>query len=202
MRWTAIFVALAGCGSSNSKSSRDLAVAMDAGADLAVSDLAGCTSTADCPDDHPICDSRVCRACSGSGDDATCAGRSAATPRCFAASGSCAACAVAGVQSSDCATATPICGSGGVCRACTAHAECSAQLCSLDGSCADGTTIAYADNAGGTCTGTHAATAADPACDITAALAVEPLVPRHSDGDGFKRPVRMSRLESDMRARV
>lgn len=148
----------------------------DGGSDLATPDLAGCVGSADCPDDRPICDGRICRACAGSGDDGACAGRSPATPRCFAASGSCAACATAGVESSDCATATPVCGSGGVCRGCTLHAECSAQLCNLDGSCAVAGTVAYADNAGGSCSGTHAATLADPACDVTAALAVKPIV--------------------------
>jgi hypothetical protein len=148
----------------------------DGGVDLGQADLAGCASSADCPDDRPICDARVCRACAGSGDDGVCLGRSAATPRCFAASGSCAACAVAGVESGDCAAATPICGSGGACRGCTTHAECSAQLCNLDGSCAAAAMIAYADNAGGTCTGTHAATLADPACDVAAALAVQSTV--------------------------
>ena len=144
--------------------------------DLAVSDLAGCSANSDCPDDHPICADRVCRTCTGSSDDGACLARSAATPRCFAASGTCAACATAGVESSDCGTATPVCGAGGVCRACAAHAECTAELCNLDGTCAVANSIAYADNANGTCTGSHAATLADPACDVTAALAVQPIV--------------------------
>ena len=144
--------------------------------DLGMADLAGCSANSDCPDDHPICADRVCRACTGSGDDGACLGRSPTTPRCFAATGTCAACATAGVESSDCAAATPICGASGVCRACDAHAECITALCNLDGTCAAAATVAYADNANGTCIGSHAATLADPACDVTAALAVQSLV--------------------------
>jgi hypothetical protein len=50
------------------------------------------------------------------------------------------------------------------------------RLCNLDGTCGSVGTVAYADNKNGTCSGMHAATLADPACEIVAALAVQPLV--------------------------
>jgi hypothetical protein len=145
------------------------------GADLSV-DLAGCASAADCPVDRPICAARVCRACTGSADDAACATRSSSTPRCFVASGRCSACAGAGAQSSDCPAASPVCGDGGRCRPCAAHDECDTKLCNFDGSCAATGTVAYADNGDGSCAGVHAATLTDRACDITAALMVNSVV--------------------------
>jgi hypothetical protein len=144
------------------------------GADLG-SDGGSCARALDCPAERPLCDGLRCRACSN-GDDAACAARSPSTPRCFVASGRCAACAVAGSESADCAPATPVCGDGGVCRACATHDECNARLCDSDGSCAPAGSVAYADNRDGACTGAHAATVDDPACDIAAALAVRAIV--------------------------
>jgi hypothetical protein len=147
----------------------------DGGDDLGA-DLGGCHGAADCPSERPLCAGGSCRACAGSDDDAACAARAPATPRCFVASGRCAACAVAGGESADCAVAAPVCGGDGACRACAAHAECSSHLCRLDGTCAAPAAVAYADNRGGACSGSHAGTLADPACDVSAALAVHPTV--------------------------
>jgi hypothetical protein len=147
--------------------------------DLARQDLASsaCHGPSDCPAGKPICDGNgTCRACQGTSDDAPCAQRSTATPRCLASTGMCSACSSPGLQTSDCGNATPICDSDGNCRACLGHDECTSRVCNLDGTCAPSSTVAYANNGDGTCIGTHAGTLADPACDIAAALSVQPLV--------------------------
>jgi hypothetical protein len=146
-------------------------------ADLARVDLAkaACRGPGDCPVTKPVCDGN-CRGCLSSGDDSACMQRSPSTPRCLVSSGMCASCSAIGMQSSDCGTATPICDSDGTCRVCRAHDECTSRVCNLNGTCAPTGSVAYADNRSGACSGTHAATLTDPACDIAAALAVQPLV--------------------------
>jgi hypothetical protein len=133
-------------------------------------DMAGCTNSAMCSDTAPICSTRVCRACSGSTDDAECAIHTAATPRCGSA-GKCVVCRAA-TQAQDCTTATsPICdNTTSACRACAANAECSSGVCKPDGSCADPATVAYVNNASGACSdAVHASTLAAPYCQIQAA---------------------------------
>jgi hypothetical protein len=146
--------------------------------DLARPDLvAACHGAGDCPATRPICDGNGrCHSCAGSSDDGACAQRSPSTPRCLTSVGMCAACSTPGAQTSDCSAATPICNSDGTCRSCVTHDECTSRICNLDGTCVSPGSVAYAGNNNGSCSGAHAASAADPACEISAALAVQPVV--------------------------
>ena len=146
------------------------------------------TASVDCVDPAaPICGATGCRACAGAADDASCAARSASTPRCKpdgTMAGRCVACVPMAPVSdtSECGAATPICDVTGSCRACVVHAECGSGLCIHDGAlagrCAPVADVALVDNAGMTgaaCMTARAArdgqTAATAYCEIAEAVA-------------------------------
>lgn len=146
--------------------------ALDMGPDLSPS----CTTSAQCPDDKPICDAQHCRKCTGGGDDAECSAHSASNPRCEMTTGQCVVCSPANSkQSSDCKTATaPVCGTGNACRGCQSLDECTSLVCNRDGTCADGATVTYANNTNSatvTCSDApHTSTPAAPYCEIQKAI--------------------------------
>jgi hypothetical protein len=162
------------------------------GADLTVVDLTPppmCTVSATCPDNLPVCDSTsmMCRACSGAGEDAICAQRSAATPHCKVAgtnAGVCVACNV----NADCPMATPTCNPDGTCRTCAGDSDCDSQICIFgDGTCVPASDVYYVDSsndpgqntcADGTANGKDGSLT-HPYCQITTALAAIGVVLRH-----------------------
>lgn len=129
----------------------------------------GCSRSVDCADPaRPVCSDGVCRPCQ-EGDDALCAARAAASPRCNLATGGCVECRPAS-QAIDCTGPRPICTADGSCRRCQGHAECPSLVCNLDGSCAPATAIVYVSNLM-PCSASPAGTLADPFCEIQPALA-------------------------------
>lgn len=105
-------------------------------------DGTGCTSSALCPDDSPICSpDRVCIAC---GDSSECADRNPDEPLCSSA-GACVEC----LSNADCTELTAaFCDTdSGTCRGCLDNAECPSEVCGRDlGTCADAAGILYVDN--------------------------------------------------------
>ena len=140
-------------------------------ADLTTLDLSvvACTASVDCKDAAaPLCVAGKCVKCGGPADDAACAMRKAATPRCDAPSGACVACRATPDCSAD--PKTPICDRT-ACRGCKRNDECASGVCNPDGACAADAEIVFVDNKGGACVGLgHAGSAADPHCQIAAAL--------------------------------
>jgi len=133
-------------------------------------DMAGCTSSAGCGDQAPICAAPACRACASSADDTECGKHSAATPRCGAA-GACVACRVA-TQAQDCmAAAAPVCdATTSACRGCQAHSECASGVCKAGGICASSSEVLYVNNnAGKGCMAAGPGTTASPFCEVQAA---------------------------------
>jgi hypothetical protein len=159
----------------------DLPVQVDAAIDAAMPDLAlpvACNGFGDCPSPSPICQTGMCRACSGAADDAECVARSAATPHCRLSgpsAGQCVQCNSGG----DCPSPSPACNASGACVKCQQHSDCASSICILDGAqagtCADPFDIAWVDNGGQTIanckmTGIHDGAPAHPYCDINDAL--------------------------------
>jgi hypothetical protein len=145
----------------------------DAGpVDLEGVDFAHCQGSTSCPQTSPICDpASGCRACTGAGDDAECAARSAVTTHCKLSgpnSGQCVACNM----NADCPMATPTCNPDGSCRKCLVHNDCDSLICAPDGSCASQSDIVYVAGSS-TCTeaGKDGSTA-NPYCQIKTALAL------------------------------
>lgn len=140
--------------------------------DLGGSDgpMPACTETPMCPASTPICVQQKCAACTGANDDVGCKLRSTTTPRCDSSSGQCVECRKA-TQADDCTVAAkPTCGSDGRCRACLTHDDCDSLVCNADGTCAPEASVAYVDNANGSCTGTHSGVKRDPYCQLQAAI--------------------------------
>lgn len=138
--------------------------------DAAVSvDLApACQTSRECDQAQPLCDpgDRACRTCQDPGDDALCAERDAAHPRC-GANGRCVACR-AETEAEDCGGTRPLCGPDGECRTCAVHAECPALVCLPDGSCASESEVVYVDNQ--ECSRASDGSRADPYCQVAYAL--------------------------------
>lgn len=133
-----------------------------------------CAQHADCKEPGtPVCDPGflACRACTGDGDDASCAARGDGSARCDAAAGRCVACR-ADTASTDCALPTsPVCESGS-CRGCRAHAECATGVCLDDGSCARLGDVAWVDNKDQPCkVAPRTGSREDPYCEIGEAVA-------------------------------
>ena len=84
-----------------------------------------------------------------------------------AASGDCVGCE----NNQDCAAAGKTCrASTFTCVPCQANAECASGACRAEHVCAAQADLVYVDNKGGTCTGMHAGTSADPFCQVAPAL--------------------------------
>ncbi len=159
----------------------------DGSPDMPMAMCTSATAAKDCQAAAPICGSNgSCRACM-SGDDAACANRSAATPRCMPSgdtnAGQCVACVPTSpaTQSNDCTMAmSPICNIDGSCRACQAHAECTSGVCILDGTsagtCANVGQVSVVDNGNMTVAACDAArttrdgSTANPYCDVSEAV--------------------------------
>jgi hypothetical protein len=141
------------------------------GGDLAMP----CSQSSECPGDTPICEAPMCRACAGMSDDAECALRNSALPRCQvggANAGRCVACRPAS-QGQDCPASTPICSADGTCRGCRAHAECPSEVCVMEGAtagqCAPENQVSYVNNAASGCISGNGARST-PVCEVSTAL--------------------------------
>jgi hypothetical protein len=147
-----------------------------------------CTMSSTCPDDLPVCDNMMCRACASSADDSVCLSRSASTPHCKLSGtnmGRCAQCSA----NADCPTATPTCNPDGTCRKCVTNSDCDTLLCDLNGTgaCIPASDIVYVNSANdpgqASCTdsapGGKDGSLAHPFCQITTALTLLGVQIRH-----------------------
>lgn len=106
--------------------------------------VAGCETSAGCPEEEPICDdSSHCVTCTaGAEGDADCAARDSDYGYC-ADDGSCVGC----LSDDHCAGQTPVCdATSHSCRACASHAECESDICNPDGGCAETGAVIYVDH--------------------------------------------------------